>query len=1068
MTIDFSKLTRDSYGNIEPPTLILKRPHGEIIGVLRNAFNVKLELKYSELSEASFDYPYNDGSILLPFYDEINKDKIVEIFPYGVFIVDDYEDVNDGVRRCKSVSLRSYEYDLSTKHIVISEGVYNLWNPAAQDNTILHYVLQCAPGWKIGRVSSSLIGRYRTTSGVDSQVLDYLINEVQDCYDCVVIFDSFEKTINVIDIDETVPEMPIYLSHQNLIKQGVLKQLDEAIVTKLYVQGADGVDIRDVNPTGDNYIYNLDWYIENGDLPDSLVLKWRAWENQIFAQQPHYVSMVASRNTKMTQQLSDSAKLVDTRNKKAELENLRIVNVQAREDLNKEANTYQDTYDELTDRISEIEQQISDLDVQIATAEHNIKALQVEIDAINTDIAAINTELRIANYFTDNELKILDCYFKEGSFQDATFAVFDINSSADTSYKNIDIAMLDLFDTEITVVEHNDNGFIGQITKGTLQLKSVGLSEYNPIEASIVNGTVDIVQKDDSNILTASFYLSPLYVDGVYYGSGSLSITGAVSSIDSLLKQMDGQATIEYSADQTLSHYVNTYTGKCTIFAVVADVYMTQSVSEYQKYSIKQELYKAAKLHLLDVSRPLCEFEIDAANMINAAVFDQFRKNLRLGHSCYLQLQNDIVLKPVLIEVHLNVDDPTDFSLVFSNSFRRHEDIEHLRDVIRDVSTASRQFDSNKYNIEDSKVTTTWVKNLLQNGYQAALNMISAGKDNLVTIDGAGIKVASNDSSDVIQLNNGMIALIDKTKTPNEVKMAMGHFRNSATNMDFVGIMAEVIAGTLIAGQQLVIECETTDGIMQFKVDSSGVLINNGRWYMVSDTGCIAMDPKYGIAAGGTGLFVPVNSGNISISGVGSDGKLELDSDGQPVNTDINVWLGMAGDSYFRGDVTANNFYFLDGSDVRTILRRNSGSNKSEFDLSDLDYIDLGRVILNGDHGDEDTYAYIGSAGISLKRGHPGYDGEDGSDRINLEAIDSGKTYTTQLVLGTGSGNGDNGKLYLKKSATDVNGNGTTWTEDVGVYYNTSNGNKVGFQFHNDGELEVVADSVKGIYLTFS
>ena len=152
-----------------------------------------------------------------------------------------------------------------------------------------------------------------------------------------------------------------------------------------------------------------------------------------------------------------------------------------------------------------------------------------------------------------------------------------------------------------------------------------------------------------------------------------------------------------------------------------------------------------------------------------------------------------------------------------------------------------------------------------------------------------------------------MIALYDKRT--NTMKMARGHFYNEATGMDYVGVLADVIGGTLLAGQNLVIECpDVNGGVTQFKVDSSGVIINNGRMYMNTSVGAMGWDAKYGFFAGKPGLFQSVENGHVRPICVDASGKLILDSDGFP--KDVNVWIGIDGKAYFRGDVHADSGYF--------------------------------------------------------------------------------------------------------------------------------------------------------------
>lgn len=158
----------------------------------------------------------------------------------------------------------------------------------------------------------------------------------------------------------------------------------------------------------------------------------------------------------------------------------------------------------------------------------------------------------------------------------------------------------------------------------------------------------------------------------------------------------------------------------------------------------------------------------------------------------------------------------------------------------KQAASLSRSYDSGRFNYGEDNNTTTWGKDLIREGYDAALAQIKAGKDNMVTIDQAGIKISSADGVDTIYLNNGMIALVDKWT--NTVNLAMGHFLNPATGTDFIGILADIIGGTLLAGQNLIIECPDPNGVscsLKWTVAASS-----------STTGGCTCPPTWGICVG--------------------------------------------------------------------------------------------------------------------------------------------------------------------------------------------------------------------------
>ena len=69
---------------------------------------------------------------------------------------------------------------------------------------------------------------------------------------------------------------------------------------------------------------------------------------------------------------------------------------------------------------------------------------------------------------------------------------------------------------------------------------------------------------------------------------------------------------------------------------------------------------------------------------------------------------------------------------------------------------------------------------------------------------------------------------------------------------------------------------------MQFKVDSSGIIINNWRMYMSSDVGHMRWDAKHGFFAGTKDLFVTTDTGHVLPTCIDTDGSMKLDADGFP------------------------------------------------------------------------------------------------------------------------------------------------------------------------------------------
>ena len=301
------------------PTMVLQTLHERVIGVIGTYFNLTADLKFRDVSEIRFSVPAYDNGVATPFYDDIDSMRMVDIYPYGKYILKEPNTSGDGVEEVKTVTAMSMEWLLSSRRVVLEPGTYRLYSAAdlnaEKPTTIMGIIHKLAPEWSLD-VDESLWDLYRTFDETDEAVLDWLTNEASVSFGCIFCFDTYNKQIRVINADSNYPVAPIYLSYDNLIKdQGVNVNIDNTF-TVMSVYGADPVNIREVNPIGSNKIYNLDYFIENGDIEEPLVSRWRGWLQEIDDAQDMFTTLSIMRNLARSRTITKSAELKDL---KAEL-----------------------------------------------------------------------------------------------------------------------------------------------------------------------------------------------------------------------------------------------------------------------------------------------------------------------------------------------------------------------------------------------------------------------------------------------------------------------------------------------------------------------------------------------------------------------------------------------------------------------------------------------------------------------------------------------------------------------------------------------------------------------------
>lgn len=121
MYLDYSKLQFDSFGRPEVPELVLQTLSGKDIGILPYISDLHFSIKFSELSEMSFQIPRLVDGQVNPLYHSVTGYKLIYTDHYGVYLVMSPSEENNGVTDFKEVTCYSREKLLDTKRFFLTE-----------------------------------------------------------------------------------------------------------------------------------------------------------------------------------------------------------------------------------------------------------------------------------------------------------------------------------------------------------------------------------------------------------------------------------------------------------------------------------------------------------------------------------------------------------------------------------------------------------------------------------------------------------------------------------------------------------------------------------------------------------------------------------------------------------------------------------------------------------------------------------------------------------------------------------------------------------------------------------
>ena len=869
MVINFAKIDLR-----KRPNFIVRNFDGTAIGVLGNILRPTAQIRYNEVSEIEFEYPKYVNGKKLNEYDLLTGMRIIDVDGFGQFVLHNPEETDDGVKSIKTCSGYSLEYEFTNKSISLEEGTYNFWNPFTPDSTILGIILSEMPSWSLGTVSNRLIGKYRTFSVDGKSIYDFMKSDLEKTYECVFDFDTYNRKINVRSTYDAIPTKPVYIATTNLAKEIVVEEDIDDLFTVLDVNGADGVDIRSVNPMGENKIYNLDSYMTEEYFSPSIISKWNRWKVTFDGYQTLYYSLVVAQNMQISRYSTESAVLTDLQGELTALESKKAALIQAVAMDSKMQSQLNTTNSEIRAKENEISSQ-----------KNLLTQIQNQVNNYTSQLKQINKETAFSSFFTDNELKILDRYFKCGSLTDSSFVASSVDSySAESSITRGISAAFNL--SNCTTVRRST--YTSDITFYTIRGGDINVNNTQlKLSSEIVNGTLQV---NRDNTFVMSLYLGRGSINGESFPSGTLSLTGrlytSVSYTDTSLRISTSSTT----------------------------AYMTYEVSEYQRMSIAWDLYEYGKEVLDKKSSAVYHFSVDSSNFFAIDDFISFAKEFTLGERIYLHIGMGVI-EPIVTGVEVEFDDLTALELEFASDFQvKNGKFSWLDNLDQSVSI-SKTLDFNQFNYSNfvNSGANTNIKKFMESALDTMKNMILSGTHNEITIDQAGLRCRKYDEASggysPKQIWMAHNALMFTNDGWNSATIGIGEFVDKNLG-SLYGIVTPALVGTILAGNNLIIESEKTDGgIAVFKMDGEGASLHNASFNLYgSSGGRIDLGAVFGIVGGGDKNTMFYYNSKGQPTGVRTEKgrsvtRISSLSSGDVPNA--NFWIDMYGDVYLKGTIDA-------------------------------------------------------------------------------------------------------------------------------------------------------------------
>lgn len=375
-------------------------------------------------------------------YRAIQNRRLIYVEDIGYFVITNVSDGYDNNVNYKDITAKSIDAELQQKMIpYIADGTYRFSTDSVGEHKgIFETIVEVLPLWTIGHVDDSVAEKWRTFEDVNTSLncFAFLIDNVQDAYECIIVFDITHRIINVYAQDNYVRLTDIHITKDDLINSIDIDENSDDIYTAISALGGDSVSIAAVNPLGTNVIYKFDYYLNwMSDTLKQKVSAWQAAVNSVFDE--HY---------QLSQEYYQQLALVSNFEQDIEKINTRItmygrcrdnIVAQSSTDIVGQYNTAIEESGgtaisigkEIAETLAEIDKLIGDCKKSLSSTKTKLNTANKTLSAKKTSLDKIHNDLDILNYFSEDEYTELCLYIYEGSYNDEYVIITDSMSYAD-------------------------------------------------------------------------------------------------------------------------------------------------------------------------------------------------------------------------------------------------------------------------------------------------------------------------------------------------------------------------------------------------------------------------------------------------------------------------------------------------------------------------------------------------------------------------------------------------------------------------------------------------------------
>ena len=695
--IDYSKIG-------QKPDLYVCRPNQTTIGKLSDAFNIKLNLKLSQINELSFSLNYykdiNHINVVNPNYNLLKHRYLIK------FVLNDYveyflinlpEDSDTEDNTIKNISCFSLAYKLSDELI----NGYKTTN-SVNATTVLTDILSDT-AWMVGHIDTEFDIMFRQFDITGKSALD-AIYDISNTFGALVVYNTLNYTVNYYKLETYGLDRGLTFKYGKYLKSINNTINPDSFCTQLYIYGKSNISIASANTTGMPFLQNFTYFL----------YPFERDENGNILRHSDYVS------DSLANSILDFNELLST--KEGDFNDLLTQKIALQETLDT-SNT------DLIDLKTAMYVILDSLDI----AQSNGQETSIIITNRN------NKQIEIDNKYKEINSVLLDISITNSCIVDG-----NINLTIDDKTIDIPLILGDTINTVATKINNYINSnFYNYDNKFPLS---------PTFKCSVINEVISIIYftiKDEADF---DIIFTDTDNTGVTCTIGTKVNNGLENNISNINNQMTELTNLLLMSENFTSDQIMELKRSFIIKKEVRNEYISDV----------QELLNWGKLEFEKIYQPPTVIEIDIIDLFSCIdIGCQYDSNkLQLSEIVNISYDKfNLNVKAKINEIEYDFESDS-INVVISDLKEINKDKDKYLQLLNKTINAGIAVEVNKDSWSGVDNIKSDVNNILNNKWDSSLREILAGVNESVEMNGRGITITNpNDVQKAIRLMHGIIAL---------------------------------------------------------------------------------------------------------------------------------------------------------------------------------------------------------------------------------------------------------------------------------------------------------------------